>query len=137
MQQYQFINLNYPLITADQLKRSAIVYVRQSTSENARSRALYESQVELARAYGWPEHLIGVGKGGFSVNDRPGWQHMLADVANNSVGIVFTINVSRLTRQASAYEQLLSLAAAHRTLLCISKRIIDPSDGSGGTINEK
>jgi len=133
MQQYQFINVNYPLITADHLSRKAIIYIRQSAEENAGSRALCESQVELARAYTWPEHLIAVidedvGKGGFSVNDRRGWQHMLAEIATNSVGIVFATSVSRLSRQPSAYEQLLSLAADHGMLLCIGNRIIDPSD---------
>jgi DNA invertase Pin-like site-specific DNA recombinase len=133
MQHYQFTNLDHSLVTAEHLKRTAIVYVRQSTEGNAGSRALCESQVELARAYTWPEHLIAVidedvGKGGFSVNDRRGWQHMLAEIATNSVGIVFATSVSRLSRQPSAYEQLLSLAADHGMLLCIGNRIIDPSD---------
>src|SRR6476660_8721530 len=132
MQQYQFINLNHPLITADHLSRRAIVYIRQSAEENAGSRALHESQVELAQAYGWPEQLIEVidedmGKGGLSANDRTGWQRMLTEIANNSVAIVFAATASRLARQPSAYEQLRSLAADHPTLLCIGNQIIDPS----------
>ena len=131
MQQYQFINLNYPLITADQLSRKTI-YIRQSAEENASSCAFHESQVQSARAYGWPEHQIeliddDVGQRGFSVGDRNGWQRMLADVATNSVAVVFAATASRLTRQPNAYEQLLSLAADHGTLLCIGNRITDPS----------
>ena len=123
------------------LSRKALIYVRESAEENAASRAVHESQVQLARAYGWPEHLIevindDVGKSGLSTG-RSGWQRMLANIANNSVGIVFAISVSRLTRQVSAYEQLQSLAADHGTLFCIGNRITDPSDRSGGTINEE
>ena len=70
-----------------------------------------------------------MGKSGFSMDHRSGWQRMLADITNNAVGIVFATSVSRLTRQSSTYEQLLSLAADHGTLLCIGKGIIDPSNG--------
>jgi len=126
-------NLTQPLITAEHLKRNAIAYDRQSTDENAGSRALHQNQIELAQAYGWPEHLIEIihedmGRGGASVDDRIGWQRVLADVANNAVGIVFATSVSPLTRQVSAYEQLLSLAANHGTLLCVDNQIIDPSE---------
>jgi DNA invertase Pin-like site-specific DNA recombinase len=122
------------LITVGHLKRKAIIYVRQSTEKTAGSRALHQNQVELARACGWPDHLIEVidedmGKGGFSIDDRTGWQRTLADIVNNAVGIVFATSVSRLTRQPSAYEQLQSLVADHGALLCIGNRITDPSDG--------
>ena len=135
------VNLNTPLITAEHLKLKAIVYVRQSTLENAGSRSLCESQVQLARACGWPEHLIQVisddiGKSGFSVDHRSGYQRMLADIANNTVGIVLATSVSRLTRDPSAYEQLRSLAADHGTLLCLGHRIIDQATGSEGPSNE-
>ena len=127
---FEFLNSDYPLIIADHLSRKAIIYVRES-AENTGSRAISESQVQFARAYGWPEHLIEVieddlGKSGASTG-RSGWQRMLANIATNSVGIVFAISVSRLTRQVSAYEQLRSLAADHGTLFCIGNRITDPS----------
>jgi DNA invertase Pin-like site-specific DNA recombinase len=121
------------LITVEYLKRKVIIHVRQSTQENTGSRAVCESQVQLARVYGWREHLIevidvDVGKGGFSIDDRIGWRRTLADIVNNAVGIIFVTSVSRLTRQPSVYEQLQSLAADHGTLLCIGSRITDPSD---------
>jgi DNA invertase Pin-like site-specific DNA recombinase len=124
--------LTNPLVTAAQLKRKAIIYVRQSTEENPSSRALRESQVELARAYGWPEHLIEVidedlGKCGSSLEHRTGWQRMLDQVANNKVGAVFAANISRLSRQLIAYEQLRILASSHGALLCIDNHVIDPN----------
>jgi len=133
MKDSKSVNFNNPLITAEHLKGKAIIYVRQSTKENAGSRALCENQVQLARAYGWSDHLIEVidediGKTGFSVDTRTGYRRMLAQIANNSVGIIFATNLSRLTRHPGAYHQLKSLAADHGTLLCTGNRIIDPSD---------
>lgn len=129
-----------PLIGADHLKRKAIIYARQSTEKNAGSQSLCESQLQLAQAYGWPGHLVqlisdDIGKSGSSLDHRPGYQRMLADIANNAVGIVLATSVSRLTRDPSAYEHLRNLAADHGTLLCLGNRIIDPSDRLGGTSN--
>lgn len=121
-------------LSAEQLKRRAILYLRKSTPETAVSLALQQSQVALARAYGWPEHLIEViaedtGKGGLSADDRTGWQRMLAEIVNNAVGIVLATSISRLSRDVLVYEQLRSLAADHGTLPCIRNQISDPSDG--------
>src|SRR5512144_3124615 len=122
MRNFKFFNSDYLLITEDHLSRKALIYVRESAEENAASRAVHESQLQLARAYGWPEHLIevsndDVGKSGLSIG-RSGWQRMLTEIANNLVGAVFATTVSRLTRQVSANEQLRSLAADHGTLFC-------------------
>ena len=75
----------HPLITAEHLKRKALVYLRQSSLEqvekNTGSQAYQRNQVELARDYGWPEDLIEVieddlGKTGSSVDRRSGWQRI-------------------------------------------------------------
>jgi hypothetical protein len=89
MQHYQFVELKYPLVTAEHLKRTAVIYVRQSTEENAGSRALCQSQVEVARAYGWSEHLIEVidvgGKHLWRVRSRPHyWRFRLTSAANRT-----------------------------------------------------
>jgi DNA invertase Pin-like site-specific DNA recombinase len=141
MQNFKFVNLNNAIITAQRLKRKAIIYLRQSTRENPGTRPLCESQVQLAQAYGFAEPLIEVinddiGKSGFSVDDRSGYRRMLADIANNAVGIVLAASAFRLTRQSSAYEELRRLAADHGTLLCVGNRFTDPSDRPGRTSNE-
>ena len=125
--------LTHSAITTEHLNRRAIIYLRQSSPETAGSRALHQNEGQSTRAHGWPEHLIeaideDVGKGGFSVDGRTGWQRILAEIATNSVGITFATSVSRLTRQPSGYEQLRRLAADHGTLFCIGNRLIDPSD---------
>jgi DNA invertase Pin-like site-specific DNA recombinase len=123
--------LTHPLITAAHLRRKAIIYVRQSSREMAGSIAAQINQAEFARAYGWPEHLIEVidedlGKCGSSLEHRNGWQRMLDQIANNKVGAVFAANISRLSRQLIAYEQLRSLVSRHGTLLCIANYVSDP-----------
>ena len=50
------VALTHPLITAEHLKRKALVYLRQSSLEqvekNTGSQAYQRNQVELARDYG-------------------------------------------------------------------------------------
>ncbi len=74
--------LTHPLITAEHLRRKAIVYVRQSSMEqverNTGSQIYQRSQLDLARAYGWADDLVEVidddlGKSGSSVDRRTGW----------------------------------------------------------------
>ena len=62
--------LTNPLITAEHSERAKpCVYLRQSSPEqvekNTGSQAYQRNQVELARAYGWPEDLIEV------IDERP------------------------------------------------------------------
>lgn len=80
--------LKHPLITPEHLGRKALHYIRQSSAEqvekNTGSQAFQRNQVELARAYGWPDHLIEVidedlGKSGSTVDRRTGWQRMLRE----------------------------------------------------------
>ena len=102
------------LITSDHLRRKAFIYLRQSTLEQVRrnsgSTDFQRSQVELARQYGWPDHLIQVvdedlGRSGSSIVGRSGWKAMLDDIAANLVGAVFAANISRLSRQLLDFEK--------------------------------
>ena len=94
-------------ITANHLKRAAIVYVRQSSPEQVRNHA--EStriQVGLrdkAVAFGWREPVtilddLGVSAGGFA--NRAGFQHMAAEVSLGQVGIILCFEASRLSRNS-------------------------------------
>ena len=130
-------NVTHPLITAEHLSRKAIVYLRQSSPEqveqNTGSQAFQRSQIDLARAYGWPDDQIDVidedlGKSGSTVDRRTGWQKMLEKIAANKVGVVFAANISRLGRQMLPLEELRLLACYHGTLLCFDNRLSDPSD---------
>src|SRR5215813_1271980 len=128
--------LTNSLITPDHRRRKAIVYLRQSSLEqvekNTGSQAFQRSQVDLARAYGWPvdsiEIIDDLGKSGSTVDRRSGWQSMLEQIAANAVGVVFAANISRLGREMLALEHLRVLASYHGTLLCLDNRFSDPSN---------
>jgi DNA invertase Pin-like site-specific DNA recombinase len=116
--------LTHPLVTHEHLGRKALNYVRQSSAEqvekNTGSQTFQRNQVELARSYGWPEHLIEIidedlGKSGSTVDRRTGWQRMLKEIAANRVGAVFSVNISRLGREMLPVEELRILAAHHGT----------------------
>ena len=128
-----------PLVTADHLRRKAIIYVRQSTMEQVRhnsgSTDFQKMQAELARQYGWPDHLIHIidedlGRSGSSTVARSGWKAMLEEIAANQVGAVFAANISRLSRQLIDFESFRVLAAYHKVLLITDGRVIDPSDSN-------
>jgi DNA invertase Pin-like site-specific DNA recombinase len=131
--------ITHTLITPDHLRRKAIIYLRQSTMEQVRhnsgSTDFQRSQAELAREYGWPDHLIQVidedlGRSGSSTVARSGWKSMLDQIAANEVGAVFAANISRLSRQLIDFETFRVLAAYHRVLLITDGRVIDPADSN-------
>ena len=137
--------LTHALITPDHLRRKALIYLRQSTPEQVRentgSTDFQRSQRDLARAYGWPDHLIEVidedlGKSGSSTAGRTGWQDMLDQIAGNGVGAVFAANVSRLSRKLIDFETLRILASYHRVLLIMDGRVIDPKDANDAVLTQ-
>jgi DNA invertase Pin-like site-specific DNA recombinase len=127
--------LTDPLITADHVSRKAIVYVRRSSQlrEETGGRNLQLNQLQLARQYGWPTHLIemideDVGKAGSSIEHRSGYQRMLGQIFAGDVGAIFATSVSRLSRCVIEYERLRILASNHGTLLCLGNNVIDPGN---------
>ena len=102
------------------LDRTAVVYVRQSTPQQvtdhqestARQYALADRAVEL----GWPGERVTVidddlGKSGQSVEGRPGFQRLLAEVALDHVGLILGLETSRLARSCRDWHQLLERSA--------------------------
>jgi DNA invertase Pin-like site-specific DNA recombinase len=89
------------------LSRQAMVYVRQSSPDqvrnNTESRRVQWGMRERAIELGWQnpvviEEDLGLSAGGYI--DRPGFQHLLTKVANRSVGIIFCLDASRLSRNS-------------------------------------
>ena len=94
-------------ITAEQLSRLAIVYVRQSSPGQVRNhRESTERQyalVERAREFGWPEGRVetidgDLGMSGAVAGRRRGFDQLCRQIAVSDVGAVFGIEVSRLAR---------------------------------------
>src|SRR5664280_855410 len=92
-------------ITGAHLRRPAVVYVRQSTlaqvDRNRESTARQYDLVNRAAALGWPRSAVRVidedlGLSGSSVTGRAGFAELAAQVGLGQVGIVLSLECSRL-----------------------------------------
>jgi DNA invertase Pin-like site-specific DNA recombinase/uncharacterized protein YndB with AHSA1/START domain len=134
------------------LRRSAIVYVRQSSAhqvqENRESTARQYALAGRAAQLGWAAIQVEVidedqGRSGATAEGRLGFQRLLAEVSLDHVGIVLGIEMSRLARSNKDWHQLLELCAIFRTLLADQDGLYDPTDyndrlllGLKGTMSE-
>lgn len=135
----------HSLITIDHLRRSAIVYLRQSTEQQVRdntgSTDFQRSLANVARSYGWPDAQIEIidedlGRSGSSSELRTGWQKLKSKIAAGQVGIVLVATISRLSRQVLDFELFRLLAAAHNTLLYTDGRVIDLADSNDTIVSQ-
>ncbi len=129
--------LRSPKLRAWHLDRSAFVYVRQSTpqqvSDHQESTARQYALADRAVALGWTADRIttiddDLGRSGQSIEGRPGFQRLLAEVALDHVGLILGLEMSRLARSNRDWHQLLELCARFRVLLADAEAIYDPSD---------
>jgi DNA invertase Pin-like site-specific DNA recombinase len=121
------------------LDRLAIVYVRQSTPHQVAShRESADLQYQLrcrAVGLGWADDRVVVidddqGISGQSVENRPGFQRLLAEVSLGHVGIVFGREVSRLARSCKDWHQLLELCGLFQVLIGDADGVYDPADAN-------
>nr|WP_165252924.1 recombinase family protein [Paludisphaera soli] len=117
--------------------RLAVVYVRQSTPQQvAGDRESADLQYQLRRravALGWADDRVLVidddqGISGASVENRPGFQRLLAEVSLGHVGVVFGREMSRLSRSCKDWYQLLELCGLFQVLLADADGVYDPTD---------
>src|SRR5581483_11400872 len=134
------------------LDRVAIVYVRQSTPQQIldyrESTARQYALADRAVALGWPRDRVvtiddDLGKSGQSIEGRPGFQRLLAEVALDHVGLILGLEMSRLARCCKDWHQLLELCGRYRVLLADAEGIYDPTEysdrlllGLHGVMNE-
>src|SRR4051812_42995391 len=121
------------------LDRLAVVYVRQSTPQQvASNRESADLQYQLRRravALGWADERVLVidddqGVSGQSVENRPGFQRLLAEVSLGHVGIVFGREVSRLAGSCKDWHQLLELCGLFQVLIGDADGVYDPTDAN-------
>src|SRR3954454_5875378 len=141
-----------PKIKSWHLDRAAVVYVRQSTpqqvADHQESTARQYALADRAALLGWPRpqvHVIDedLGKSGQSIEGRPGFQRLLAEVALDRVGLILGLEMSRLARSCKDWHQLLELCARFRVLLADADGVYDPTEyadrlvlGLHGMMNE-
>src|SRR5262249_42408959 len=124
-------------VRAHHLERKAIVYIRQSSSqqviEHKESAARQYALAELAVALGWPRDRVEVvdqdqGRSGQTAVGRLGFQYILAELGLDHVGIVLGLEASRLARSDPDWAPLVRLCGVFRALLCDYDGLYDPTD---------
>jgi DNA invertase Pin-like site-specific DNA recombinase len=139
-------------VTASQLKRSAFLYIRQSTArqvlEHTESTARQYALRKRAVALGWKDDQVIVidsdlGQSAASAADREGFQKLVMEVSMGRVGIVLGLEVSRLARNSSDWHRLLEICAITDTLILDEDGIYHPAEfndrlllGLKGTMSE-
>src|SRR6201986_2871408 len=118
-------------ITADQLERSAIVYIRQSTAyqvtNNLESGRRQYALTERARQLGWDDVVViddDLGRSGGGVA-RPGFERLLGAICEGRVGIVLAIEASRLARNGRDWYTLLEFCGLVGCLLADEDGVYD------------
>ena len=133
-------------------RRGAVVYVRQSSpgqvAQHLESAARQYALVDRAVALGWARERVVVvdgdtGRSGSSTDGRDGFKQLAADIGLGGVGLVLSLEVSRLARRSADWHHLLDLCALTDTLIADQDGVYAPGDyndrlvlGLKGTISE-
>ena len=125
----------HPKITVAHLARKAIVYLRQSSGkqvrQNQESQRLQYALVERARDLGWKQVEVVDSDLGASASvgaaQRGGFEGIIASVALGEVGIIFSRELSRLSRTDRDWCQLMEVCAVFDTRLGDAEQIYDLS----------
>jgi DNA invertase Pin-like site-specific DNA recombinase len=140
------------LVKPTHLTRKAVVYVRQSTSHqvvtNQESLRLQYALRQRARELGWHEADIDVidadlGMSGASASQRGGFKELVGRVGLSEVGLILSIDVTRLARNCSDWYPLLDICGLRGCLIADRDGVYDPGSPNGrlllglkGTISE-
>lgn len=140
------------LIHPEHLKRKAIVYIRQSTPHqvvsNQESLRLQYALCQRANDLGWHKADIDVidadlGLSGASAAHRSGFQELVGRVGLSEVGIILSVDVTRLARNCSDWYPLLDICGLRGCLIADRDGVYDPGNPNGrlllglkGTISE-
>ena len=123
-------------VTASHRSRAAVIYVRQSTllqvERNRESTARQYDLVSRARGLGWPGSAVTVidedlGLSGASAAGRTGFAELATRVGMGQVGIVLSLEVSRLARNNTDWYRLLDLAGMTDTLIADADGVYHPA----------
>lgn len=140
------------LVKPGHLARKAVVYIRQSTPHQVVSnqeslRFQYALRLR-ARELGWHEADIDVidadlGLSGASITQRTGFKELVGRVGLSEVGLILSIDVTRLARNCSDWYPLLDICGLRGCLIADRDGVYDPGSANGrlllglkGTISE-
>jgi len=139
-------------ITVGHLQRKAYLYVRQSTFyQTEQNPESLERQYDFRRqalSLGWHQDQIvtldeDLGQSGAEATHREDFQRLVADVGLGQVGVVLSLEISRLARNSADWHRLLELCAMTDTLILDEDGLYDPNQfndrlllGLRGTMSE-
>ena len=120
-------------IRPDHLRRTAYVYVRQSTAYQIRrhqeSRQRQYALADRSRALGFAETVVideDQGKSGSGRQERSGFGRLLTAVCQGQAGAVFALEASRLARNNRDWYHLIDLCALTDTPILDGDGVYDP-----------
>lgn len=128
------------LVSPQHLQRKALISIRQSTPHqvlsNQESPRLQYAWQQRALELGWrPEDIevidTDVGMTGASAAYRLGFQGLVARVTLGEVGIILSIDVTRLSRNCSDWYPLLDVCGYRGCLIADRDGISDPGSANG------
>jgi DNA invertase Pin-like site-specific DNA recombinase len=132
--------MNHELITTRHLARRAVIYIRQSSPHqvltNQESLRLQYALRSRAHDLGWHENDIQVidtdlGLTAATAQHREGFKELLSLVTLNQVGIILSIDVTRLSRNCSDWYPLLDLCCYKDCLIADRDGVYDPRSPNG------
>ena len=128
------------LVTPSHLARKAVVYIRQSTPHqvvsNQESLRLQYALRQRARELGWREAAIDVidadlGLSGASIAQRSGFKELVGRVGLSEVGLILSIDVTRLARNCTDWYPLLDICGLRGCLIADRDGVYDPGTPNG------
>ena len=126
-------------VSAEHFARAAYLYVRQSCSyqveHHLESKRRQYDLAKWATELGWSQAQIVVvdedqGKSGASAHARPGFARLVTAVGRGEVGIVMSLEASRLARNSPDWANLMYMCRYTGTLIADEHGIYDPASGT-------
>lgn len=127
-----------PKISASHLERLACVYIRQSTlyqvEHNVESKRRQYNLVDHVVALGWPRDRVHVmdedqGHSSSTPGTRAGFEKLARKVVTGQVGLVMSLEASRLARNSPDWHGLVYACRWSNTLIGDENGVFDPSNG--------
>jgi excisionase family DNA binding protein len=122
-----------PKLLHDHLNRRAIVYIRQSSPgqvmHNQESQRRQYGLADHARQLGFQQVEVideDLGRSGSGEVERPGFEHLVAEVCTGRVGAVLCVEASRLARNGRDWHHLIELCGLVRTVIIDPDGVYDP-----------
>lgn len=132
--------MSHELITARHLARRAVIYIRQSSPHqvltNQESLRLQYALQARALELGWHENDVQVidtdlGLTAATAQHREGFKELISQVTLDQVGIILSVDVTRLSRNCSDWYPLLDLCGYKECLIADRDGVYDPRSPNG------